>query len=87
MPATVPGAIASVGAVPVFVGVTEGLTIDLDDLVKKDPKADVIAVLHMRGHIADMDAPMMVADAHNLKFVEDCAHTTGARWADTWSRR
>ena len=45
MPATVPGAIASVGAVPVFVGVTEGLTIDLDDLVKKDPKADVIAVL------------------------------------------
>lgn len=33
--APVPGAIASVGAVPVFVGVTEGLVIDLDDLVRK----------------------------------------------------
>ncbi|HKL06870.1 MAG TPA: DegT/DnrJ/EryC1/StrS family aminotransferase, partial [Roseovarius sp.] len=30
--APVPGAIASVGAVPVFVGVTENLTIDLEDV-------------------------------------------------------
>ncbi|MEL7397757.1 MAG: DegT/DnrJ/EryC1/StrS family aminotransferase, partial [Pseudomonadota bacterium] len=30
--APVPGSIASVGAVPVFVGVTEDLVIDLDDL-------------------------------------------------------
>ena len=30
--APVPGAIAAVGAQPVFVGVTEALTIDLDDL-------------------------------------------------------
>ena len=30
--APVPGAIAAVGAEPVLVGVTEGLTIDLDDL-------------------------------------------------------
>ena len=30
--APVPGAIASVGATPVFVGVTERLVIDLDDL-------------------------------------------------------
>ena len=33
--APVPGSIASVGAEPVFVGVTEGLTIDLDDLESK----------------------------------------------------
>ena len=85
--APVPGAIASVGAVPVFVGVTEGLVIDLDDLSKKAPEANVLLLSHMRGHIVDMDALMMVADAHNLKVVEDCAHTMGAKWADTWSGR
>ena len=39
--APVPGAIASVGAVPVFVGVTEGLVIDLDDLAAKAADPDV----------------------------------------------
>ncbi|MCX8507776.1 MAG: DegT/DnrJ/EryC1/StrS family aminotransferase, partial [Rhodobacteraceae bacterium] len=33
--APVPGAIAALGAVPVFVEVTENLTIDLDDLAAK----------------------------------------------------
>lgn len=85
--APVPGAIASVGAVPVFVGVTEDLVIDLDDLAAKADQADVLMLSHMRGHIVDMDALMALADAHNLKVVEDCAHTMGAKWKDTWSGR
>ncbi len=40
--APVPGAIAAVGAVPVFVGVTEDLVIDLDDLAAKADQADVL---------------------------------------------
>ena len=39
--APVPGAIASVGAKPVFVGVTEDLVIDFDDLLAKADQADV----------------------------------------------
>ena len=39
--APVPGAIASVGAVPVFVGVTDGLVIDLEDLAAKAGQANV----------------------------------------------
>ena len=85
--APVPGAIASVGAVPVFVGVTEGLVIDLDDLAAKADQADVLMLSHMRGHIVDMDALMDLAQAHNLKVIEDCAHTMGAKWGDTWSGR
>ena len=78
--APVPGAIASVGAVPVFVGVTEQLTIDLDDLAAKADQADVLMLSHMRGHLADMDALMALCNARGIRVVEDCAHTMGATW-------
>lgn len=78
--APVPGAIASVGATPVFVGVTEGLVIDLDDLAAKADQADVLMLSHMRGHLADMDRLMTICDAAGIRVVEDCAHTMGARW-------
>jgi dTDP-4-amino-4,6-dideoxygalactose transaminase len=78
--APVPGAIASVGAVPVFVGVTPELTIDLDDLEAKAGAARVLLLSHMRGHICDMDRLMDIARAHDLKVIEDCAHTMGASW-------
>ena len=85
--APVPGAIASVGATPVFVGVTEALTIDLDDLAAKAGQARVLLLSHMRGHIADMDRLMALCDAHDLTVIEDCAHTMGAKWNGTWSGR
>ena len=78
--APVPGAIASVGAVPVFVGVTEALTIDLDDLEAKAGQARVLLLSHMRGHICDMDRLMAICDAADVLVIEDCAHTMGATW-------
>ena len=78
--APVPGAIASVGATPVFVGVTEALTIDLDDLEAKLDQARVLLLSHMRGHICDMDRLMAMCDAAGVQVVEDCAHTMGAAW-------
>ncbi|MEM6308400.1 MAG: DegT/DnrJ/EryC1/StrS family aminotransferase, partial [Pseudomonadota bacterium] len=61
--------------------------IDLDDLAAKADQADVLMLSHMRGHIVDMDALMAVANAHGLQVIEDCAHTMGAKWGDTWSGR
>ena len=78
--APVPGAIASLGAVPVFVGVTEGLTIDLDDLEAKAGEARVLLLSHMRGHICDMDRLMEICDVAGIRVVEDCAHTMGGSW-------
>ena len=78
--APVPGAIASVNAVPVFVGVTESLTIDLDDLEAKAGEARVLMLSHMRGHLADMDRLMDICTAHGIIVIEDCAHTMGAAW-------
>ena len=85
--APVPGAIASVGAVPVFVGVTEDLVIDLDDLAAKLDQASVLMLSHMRGHICDMQKLMAICDAAGVTVIEDCAHTMGADWGGTPSGR
>ncbi|SDE46168.1 DegT/DnrJ/EryC1/StrS family aminotransferase [Ruegeria marina] len=78
--APVPGSIASVGARPVFVGVTENLTIDLEDLAAKAGQARVLMLSHMRGHLCDMDRLMAICDAAGITVIEDCAHTMGAAW-------
>ncbi len=86
----VPGAIAAAGGQPIFVEVTESLVIDLEDLVAKaaqNPRARVLLLSHMRGHIVDMDKLMRVASTANLSVVEDCAHTMGARWDGVRSGR
>ena len=85
--APVPGAIASVGAVPVFVEVTDDLTIDLDDLAAKVGQARVLLLSHMRGHMCDMDRLMAICDAAGVRVVEDCAHTMGARFGGVPSGR
>lgn len=78
--APVPGAIASLGARPVFVGVSEALTIDLDDLAAKVGQAGVLLLSHMRGHLCDMDRLMQICDDAGVLVIEDCAHTMGAAW-------
>lgn len=81
--APVPGSIAHVGAEPIFVGITSDLLIDLDDLRVAVARSGATHLLlsHMRGHIADLDAVMTVANDLGLVVVEDCAHTMGANWA------
>ncbi|GGB14900.1 DegT/DnrJ/EryC1/StrS family aminotransferase [Allosediminivita pacifica] len=85
--APVPGAIASVGGVPVFVEVTEDLVIDLEDLEAKAGQADVLMLSHMRGHLCDMDALMEICRAAGITVIEDCAHTMGATWNGVASGR
>ena len=85
--APVPGAIAALGAEPVYVGVTPALTIDLDDLAAKAGSARVLLLSHMRGHICDMDRLMRICDAAGIAVIEDCAHTMGAAWKGVPSGR
>lgn len=87
--APVPGAIAAVGAAPVFVGVTEALVIDLADLRDKiaTSGARVLMLSHMRGHSVDMEALMALCDAQGVAVIEDCAHTMGAAWNGVASGR
>ncbi len=85
--APVPGAIAAVGAVPVYVEVTESLTIDLEDLATKLSQARVLLLSHMRGHLCDMERLMALCDDAGVRVVEDCAHTMGAAWKGVPSGR
>ena len=88
--APVPGAIAAVGAVPVFVGVTPALVLDLDDLAAKAGEGGVLLLSHMRGHICDMERLMEICDEAGIMVIEDCAHTMGAAWkgkpSGTWGK-
>lgn len=80
--APVPGAVAHVGAEPIFVGITDDYLIDLDDLAAAATRtgARVLMLSHMRGHIADMGRVMEMANELGITVVEDCAHTMGATW-------
>ena len=80
--APVPGAIHNLGADSILVEITSEFHIDLNHLdeMARRSGAKVLLLSHMRGHIADMNALAAITDKHNLKLVEDCAHTMGAKW-------
>ena len=78
------GCISRLGAEPVFVDVhAESFNIDLEDAAAKiSSRTKAILPVHLYGQSADMDAVMALAEAHNLKVVEDCAQAMCARWKD-----
>ncbi len=80
--APVPGAIASMGAHPVFIETTPDLTIDFQHLevMARATGARVLMLSHMRGHLCDMDRLMALCDGLGVRVIEDCAHTMGASW-------
>ena len=87
--APVPGAIASLGARPIFIETTENLTIDFAHLERMagETGARLLLLSHMRGHMADMPALIALCDRLGVKVVEDCAHTMGATWRGVPSGR
>ena len=80
--APVPGAVHSVGGVPVFVEIDDDLRIDLNDLESKikSSSAKYLLVSHMRGHLCDMDKLMSICNDNDVIVIEDCAHTMGAQY-------
>jgi len=81
--APVPGAIEHAGGRPIFVQCNSNYCVDLEDLEQKaiSSGARVLLMSHMRGHLADMHAVKALCQKHDLRLIEDCAHTLGARWA------
>ncbi|MBV1902439.1 MAG: DegT/DnrJ/EryC1/StrS family aminotransferase [Marinosulfonomonas sp.] len=80
--APVPGAIASLGAVPVFVETNAALGLDFEHLETKiwASGAKTLLLSHMRGHQPDMDKVLAICAAHQVQLIEDCAHTMGGSW-------
>lgn len=81
--APVPGAVEHAGGRAVLLETTADLTVDLDDLEEQASlhPGSILLLSHMRGHIADMTAVQDVCARHDLRLVEDCAHSIGGSWA------
>jgi dTDP-4-amino-4,6-dideoxygalactose transaminase len=72
------------GARPVFCEIDpETLLIDPDDMEKRiTPKTRAVSVVHMYGHVCDMDRIMEIAEKHGIAVIEDASHCHGAEWED-----
>ncbi|ANY07977.1 DegT/DnrJ/EryC1/StrS family aminotransferase [Pseudonocardia sp. HH130630-07] len=71
----------AVGAVPVLVEIDESLTMDPVDLKDRiTPRSRAVLPVHMGNHVADMDAIMEVAAAHDLVVIEDACQAIGVTY-------
>ena len=71
-----------VNAVPVIVDI-DPLTYNIaPDAIEAaiTPRTRAVIPVHNGGYPADMDAIMEIAEKHNLKVIEDCAHAHGSQW-------
>jgi dTDP-4-amino-4,6-dideoxygalactose transaminase len=73
------GAVAAVGATPVFCDVNDDLNINTDQISSLiTSKTKAIMPVHLTGRPADMQAIMVLAKQHNLIVIEDAAQSIGA---------
>ncbi|MDR2983167.1 MAG: DegT/DnrJ/EryC1/StrS family aminotransferase [Puniceicoccales bacterium] len=76
------GCVARLGATPIWVDVDpHTFNIDLADAAQKvSSRTKAVMPVHLFGQAADMDAVMSFAKKYNLRVVEDCAQSIGAKW-------
>ena len=72
---TVFNAVSQAGCIPVFIDVTNGLGLDLNDLKKKKQGLSALIVTHLFGIHNDVDAIKEVCPG--IPVIEDCAHAYG----------
>jgi dTDP-4-amino-4,6-dideoxygalactose transaminase len=79
--------ISNVGAEPIFVDINpETFNLDPTKIVEKiTPQTKAIMPVHLYGNPAAIAAILDIAQAHNLKVIEDCAQSFGARYYGTCS--
>ena len=71
-----------VNAKPIFVDIKEDGNIDLDlceEELKKDSSIKAIYVVHFSGNPVNQKKLKYLKDTYNIKILEDCAHSIGAK--------
>jgi dTDP-4-amino-4,6-dideoxygalactose transaminase len=77
-------AVAYVGAKPVFADIDKN-TLNIDPVKIKEkinPKTRAIIPVHLFGLPANMEEILDIAQRHNIKVIEDCAQSFGARFKE-----
>ena len=83
------GAIAEIGAIPVFIDVDDTFCMNVDLIEQAiTPKTKAIVPVHFTGYMTKMDKVMDIAKKHRLFVVEDACQSILAEWegkkAGTW---
>ena len=74
-----------VGATPVFADIDESLNISPAEVIKKiTKKTKAVMVQHTFGYPGDIDEIRKICMANNLYLIEDCAHTLGAKYKNSF---
>lgn len=69
------------GATPIFIEPDEYFNIDASKLEEKiTPRTKAILVVHLYGQASNMKPVVEIAKKHNLRLVEDCAQSHGAKF-------
>jgi len=77
----VSNAVVWADATPVYVDIDESYNIDIEKLESRiSKKTKVLVVQHTFGTPANLDELLRIAKKHNLKVIEDCAHSLGASY-------
>lgn len=77
----VTNAIKFTGAETTFIDIGDDFNINPASLENKiTPKAKILIIQHTFGLPAKLDEILAIAKRHNLKVIEDCAHSLGARY-------
>ena len=74
-----------VGARPIFADINDDLNISAAEIIKKiTNKTKAVIVQHTFGYPADIDEIRKICIAKNLYLIEDCAHSLGAKYKDSF---
>lgn len=73
-------AIVRTGAIPRLVDIDDTFCMDPEDLKRKiNVRSKVVLFIHMSGAMGRIEEVMAIAKEHQLKVLEDCAQSIGAR--------
>ncbi|HYE60065.1 MAG TPA: aminotransferase class I/II-fold pyridoxal phosphate-dependent enzyme [Candidatus Kapabacteria bacterium] len=79
----VTNAIRWAGGIPVYVDVQNDFNMDPTDLQKKiTEKSKILIIQHTFGVPAPVKQLLTIAEAHNIRVIEDCAHSLGTMYDD-----
>jgi len=74
-------AIKFTGAKPIFVDIDNNFNMDPANMESRlSAKSKILIIQHTFGQPAELNQLIEIAKKHNLKIIEDCAHSLGARY-------